>query len=358
MQNRFLARIRSSPGRLPVPISTYPGLLLTGARVSDVLSDPSAQVDAQLALHDRFDTPVLLSAMDLSAEAEAFGCAICLPDDEIPSVIGRPITSTGDINRLSVPSVGDKRTAVPLEAVRRMRRAAEDVVVLGEMIGPFSLAAQLVGITEIMCLCATDPGAVEALVLKATAFLTEYSRAFAQAGADGVVVAEPVAGLVSPAGLGRFSSAAVAVIRQAVEDGPFRIILHNCGARLVHLTKILEAGASMYHFGAPMDLASALGQIPPDIVVAGNLDPARVFCQGTAEGVRSRTFELLAATARYPNFVPSSGCDLPPRTPLANLGAFYDTVRTAGSGPLKRRRADALNKCGRVQLRRSGCPRS
>jgi uroporphyrinogen decarboxylase len=328
MQNRLLARVRTSPGRLPVPISTYPGVLLTGARISDVLSDPAAQVEAQLALHDRFDTPVLLSAMDLSAEAEAFGCTIRFPDDEIPSVIGRPVTSTGDIDRLMVPAVGDKRTAAHLEAIRRMRGAAEDAVVLGEMIGPFSLAAQLVGITEIMLLCASDAGAVDALVRKTTSFLTEYSRAFAQAGADGVIVAEPVAGLVSPAHLGRFSSASVAVIREAVEDGPFRIILHNCGARLVHLPKILEAGASMYHFGAPMDVLSALARVPSDIVLSGNLDPVRVFCGGTAEEVRRRTLELLAATTSYPNFVPSSGCDLLPRTPLENLGAFYDAVRT------------------------------
>jgi uroporphyrinogen decarboxylase len=334
MQNRFLLRVRSSPGRLPVPISTYPGLLLTGARVSDVLSDPAAQVDAQLALHDRFDTPVLLSAMDLSTEAEAFGCTIRFPDDEIPSVIGRPITSTGDIDRLTVPTVGDKRTAVHLEAIRLMRRATEDAVVLGEMIGPFSLAAQLIGITEIMFLCASDPGAVEALVLKVTSFLIEYARAFAQAGADAVIVAEPVAGLVSPADLGRFSSRAIAEMREAVEDGPFRIILHNCGARLVHLPKILEAGASMYHFGARMDLLSALARVPADVVVSGNLDPVRVFCDGTAEEVRRHTSELLASTTSYRSFVPSSGCDLPPRMPLANLEAFYDAVRNAGGGPL------------------------
>ena len=327
MENRFLSRVFSSAARIPVPISTYPGLPLTGARVVDVLSNPQAQVDTQFALHRRFDTPVLLSAMDLSAEAEAFGSEVRFSDDEIPSVAKPIVESEDDVRRLAIPTPGDKRTAVHLTSVRMMRHAEPDGIVLGGMIGPFSLTSQLVGLTQLMTLCLSNPGLVEAILEKTTAFLTEYANAFVEAGADAVIMAEPVAGLVSPADLGRFSSVNVARIREAVETGPFRIFLHNCGARLVHFPHVLKAGASLYHFGAPMDLPAALKQAPPDVVLAGNLDPAGVFCQGTVEQVTERTSALMAATAGHRNFVPSSGCDLPPGTPLANLDAFYAAVR-------------------------------
>src|SRR5512140_2476004 len=131
MENRFLDRVFSSAARIPVPISTYPGLPLTGARVVDVLSNPQAQVDAQMALHLRLGTPVLLSAMDLSAEAEAFGSEIRLSDDDIPSVVRPIIESEGDVRRLVMPAPGDKRTSVHLAAVRMMRRVRPDAVVLG-----------------------------------------------------------------------------------------------------------------------------------------------------------------------------------------------------------------------------------
>jgi uroporphyrinogen decarboxylase len=323
MDNRFLSLVRASATRIPVPISTYPGLPLTGARVVDVLSNAQAQVDTQFALHRRFDTPVLVSA-----EAEAFGSELRFSDNEVPSVAAPLLESEADARRLSVPAAGDKRTAVHLAAVRMMRRAAPEAIILGGVIGPFSLAGQLVGVTQLMTLCILDPGFVDAVLEKTTAFLTDYTRAFDDAGADAVVMAEPVAGLVSPALLGRLSSANVAKIREAVEIGPFRIFLHNCGAHLAHLPQILEAGASLYHFGAPMDLAAALGQVPPDVVLAGNLDPSTVFCQKRVDHVIERTSALLAATAGHRNFVPSSGCDLPPGTPLANLDAFYDAVRT------------------------------
>jgi len=211
-----------------------------------------------------------------------------------------------------------------------MLRAAEpDGIVVGGMIGPFSLASQLVGLTQLMTMCLSAPGMVEAIVERTSAFLAEYARAFAAAGADAVLMAEPVAGLVSPAHLGRFSSANVAKIREAAETGSFRIFLHNCSARLVHLPRILDAGASLYHFGATMDLAAALKQAPPGVILAGNLHPVEVFFQGSVGKVVERTCALLAATAGHRNFAPSSGCDLPPGTPLANLEAFYATVRAA-----------------------------
>jgi uroporphyrinogen decarboxylase len=326
MDNRFLSRLRASTVRIPVPISTYPGLSLTGARVVDVLTNPQAQVDTQFALHRRFETPALLSAMDLSAEAEAFGSEIRFSDHEIPSVARPRVETEADIRTLAVPTPGDKRTAVHLASVRMMRDAAPDAVVIGGIIGPFSLAGQLIGLSQLMTLCMLNAGLVEALLDKTTAFLTEYTKAFATAGADAVLMAEPMAGLVSPAFLGRFSSANVAKIREGAEAGSFRLFYHNCGARLAHLPQVLEAGASLYHFGAPMDLAAALKQVPPDVVLAGNLDPAGVFCGGTPETVTERTSALIAGADGHRNFVPSSGCDLPPGTPLGNLEAFYAAV--------------------------------
>ncbi|MBP1635946.1 MAG: Uroporphyrinogen-III decarboxylase [Acidobacteria bacterium] len=333
MDNRFLSRVRASAVRIPTPLSTYPGLPLTGARVLDVLSDPRVQVETQLALHERFETPLLLSPMDLSAEAEAFGSEIRFSDGEVPSVVRPLVESAGDVRQLAIPAPGDGRTAVHLEAVAMMRRAEPDAPIVGGIIGPFSLAGQLLGLTPLMMLSLSDPGLVEALLDKTTPFLARYAAAFAAAGADAVLMAEPMAGLISPALLGRFSSARVAAIREAAEAGGFRVFLHNCSARLVHLPKILEAGASFYHFGAPMDLAAALKQVPADVVVAGNLDPARVFCQGTAETVAAAARALLAAADGQRCFVPSSGCDLPPGTPLDNLEAFYRAVRDGADGP-------------------------
>jgi uroporphyrinogen decarboxylase len=322
----FNRQVLASPRRLAMPIATYPGLALTGATVRDIVTSPGAQLDAQAALHNRYGTAFLLTAMDLSAEAEAFGCAIQLSENEVPTVTGRRVTSLAEAQSLAVPEVGDKRTRVYLEAALGLRKNSGDALVLGGCIGPFSLAARLAGVSEAMELTVTEPDLVHTLVEKSTAFLTSYVQAFKRAGADGVIMAEPAAGLLSPRGLATFSSAYVKSIAGAVADGQFTLVLHNCGAKLLHLPAILETGLKTFHFGAPMDLPAALAKVPPDVVLCGNLDPAGVFCQLPAADVSAKTTALLQAGSAYRNYVISSGCDVPPNAPLANLDAFYAAI--------------------------------
>ena len=106
-------------------------------------------------------------------------------------------------------------------------------------------------------------------------------------------------------------------------------MLHNCGAKIAHLPKVLESGATLYHFGAPMDILAALQQVDGKAILAGNLDPTATFHQGTPESVYDQASALAKAVKPYANFIMSSGCDLPPGTPVRNLEAFYQAVREA-----------------------------
>ena len=312
---------------MALPIATYPGLVLTRGTVRQAVTDPEAQFEAVAALHARYRTPVVLSAMDLSAEAEAFGCALHASEDEIPSVTGRLVTSLAQAKRLPVPQPGDRRTAVYLETVRRLKALASRPLVLGGCIGPFSLAARLVGVSEALELTLTEPDLMAAVLEKSAALLSAYARAFKEAGADGLIMAEPAAGLLSPRGVSTHSSPYIKRIAAAVGGGEFALVLHNCAARVLHLPAILETGLSSFHFGAPMDLPAALGKVGPEVVLCGNLNPTGVFCQLGPDEVRQQTLDLLSKTASHKNYVISSGCDVPAAAPLANLDAFYSAVR-------------------------------
>ncbi len=324
--------VLESQHRLALPIATYPGLALSGGRVSDIVTNPEAQLAAQVALQARHSTPFLLSAMDLSAEAEAFGCMVMMSDAEVPTVTGRLITTREEAEQLAVPRPGDRRTAVYLEAVRRLSQLPGEKFVFGGCIGPFSLAARLVGVSEAMELTMTEPELMHLVLEKSTAFLASYIAAFRAAGARGVIMAEPAAGLLSPRGLAAFSSEYIRRIARRLDDNRFTLLLHNCAAKLLHLAAIRETGLKTFHFGAPMDLVGALGKVPGDVVLCGNLDPTAVFTQLPPAEVAARAAQLLAATAGRRNFVVSSGCDVPPGAPLASLDAFYQAVNSANSG--------------------------
>jgi uroporphyrinogen decarboxylase len=327
----FNQLVLQSPRRLALPIAVYPGLALTGAKVSDIVTNPRAQLDVQVALQQRYHSPFVLSAMDLSAEAEAFGCSLMRSDSEVPTVTGRLVTSLEQAKKLPVPQPGDRRTGVYLEAVRLLRQMAGQPFVFAGCIGPFSLAARLVGVSEAMELTLAEPDLMHALLEKCTVFLTNYIKAFRTAGAQGLIMAEPAAGLLSPRGLSAYSSAYIRRIAAGVTHENFSILLHNCGAKLLHLSAIQETGLKAFHFGRPMDIVGALGKVSADVVLCGNLDPAGVFVPLPPAEITAKVKQLLAATAAHRNFVLSSGCDLPPQTPLASLDAFYDALTQANA---------------------------
>jgi uroporphyrinogen decarboxylase len=326
MNTDFSRFILDFPGRLAMPIGVYAGLEVTRSSVRACVSNAAVQSQAVLALHERFQTPVMLTAMDLSAEAEAFGCAIRMPEDDIPTVIGRRVSGPDEVAALPEPQPGDARTAVHLESCRRLVSQSGGAPVLGGLIGPFSLAGRIFGVSEALEATLADPDTILALLEKVTRFLCGYAAAFRAAGASGVIMAEPAAGLLSPRGLGRFSAPFVRQIVEAVQDEHFTLVLHNCGAKLVHLPQVLQSGAEVYHFGAPMDILAALAQVDGRAILGGNLDPSAIFHAGTPASVEAAAAALLDGVGECRNFFLSSGCDLPPGTPVANLDAFYQAA--------------------------------
>jgi len=117
----------------------------------------------------------------------------------------------------------------------------------------------------------------------------------------------------------------------AVQDDSFTVILHNCGNTGQCTDAMVASGAGALHFGNAIDMTEVLKQCPNDVVVMGNLNPVGVFKQGSVESVKEQTLQLLQKTAGYKNFVISSGCDLPPFVPEANIQAFLDTVAAFNS---------------------------
>lgn len=81
---------------LVMPLLCYPGAALAGVQVRDLVTSPEAQVAAILALHERYRTEVLLTAMDLSVEAEAWGCPVELAEHGIPTVTSPAPHAGGD----------------------------------------------------------------------------------------------------------------------------------------------------------------------------------------------------------------------------------------------------------------------
>ena len=321
----WIASLKGTGAKQPIPILSFPCVSLLGVTVRELISSSELQAKGMKAVAEKTASAASVSFMDLSLEAECFGAKIDVSDEEVPTVKGRIVNDMDEAEALAVPAVGSGRTQIYLDAIKKASTEITDRPVLAGMIGPFSLAARLLDVTEIMMDCYDDPDMVHLVLEKVTEFLCEYAKAYKAAGANGIVMAEPVAGLLSPTLEEEFGSPYIKKIVDAVQTDDFAVIYHNCGDNVPKmLDSILTTGCAAYHFGNSVDLEKdVIPKIPSDTVVMGNVDPAGTLRLGTPKKVRAETLALLERCSKYPNFVLSTGCDVPPMTPWENINAFF-----------------------------------
>lgn len=324
--NSFIQQLLNSDKRIAIPIMTHPGIEAIGKNVVDAVTDGEVHYQAIKNVTETYDTTACTVIMDLTVEAEAFGCAISMPEHEVPSVTGRLVCDEESVNRLQVPSLSAGRMPEYLKANCLAVENIKDKAVLSGCIGPFSLAGRLYDMSEIMVGIYIEPDVIKTLLDKCTEYITLYCKELKAIGATGVIMAEPAAGLLSNEDCLEYSTVYVKQIVEAVQDDNFTVVLHNCGNKGHCTQAMIDSGAAALHFGNAVNMVETLEQCPSNLVVMGNIDPVGILKQATPEEVYRITADLLAKTAQYRNFVISSGCDMPPFVPDVNIKAFYRAI--------------------------------
>jgi uroporphyrinogen decarboxylase len=324
----WLDQLREAPRKKALPILSFPSVSLMGITVRELIESAELQAKGMKAIAEQVDAAAAVSMMDLSVEAEAFGAPIRISDDEVPTVTGAIIHSQAEAENLTVPPVGVGRTGRYIEAVRQACGLITDRPVFAGVIGPFSLAGRLMDVTEILVNCYEDPDFVHAAMQKAVPFLIDYINAYRSTGVMGVLMAEPLTGMLSPDLAEEFSEPYVRQIAQAVQDDDFLVVYHNCGDNAARMTdSILRTGCAAYHFGNAVSMRDVLSKVPAGTVVMGNVDPAGQFRNGTPESVRQETLRIMEECCpENPGFIISSGCDIPPASSWENIRAFFQAV--------------------------------
>ena len=325
---QWLNQLAVNPRKKPLPILSFPGIqAMESVTVKDLVQSDELQAECIYQVATRVDAAAAVGFMDLSVEAEAFGAQTILFDEDVPAVTGALITSYEEAEALPIPKVTGNRCQLFTNSISLAKKKITDKPIFAGIIGPFSLAGRLVDVSEAMINCCEEPEMMHLLLEKASDFLIDYALAFKAAGANGVMMAEPLAGLLSPTYEKEFSTPYVRKIAQAVQDDDFLVIYHNCGNYTSLMTESLASnGCCAYHFGNAVNMEEMLQKMPADKPVMGNLDPADQFREGTPESVRMETAALMETCSKFPNFIPSSGCDIPPMSPWENICAFFNAV--------------------------------
>jgi uroporphyrinogen decarboxylase len=324
--NNWVSQQISNKKRIAIPIMTHPGIEMIGKKVKDTVQNGEVHALAIKRLNEVYPVAAKTVIMDLTLEAEAFGCQIEFQENDMPHILGRLVSNAKEIENLKVPELCAGRVPQYLKANRLTVESTKDKPVFAGVIGPFSLAGRLFDMSEIMVACYMEPEAITCLLEKCTEFILKYCKELKNIGCSGVVIAEPAAGLLSNEDCQYFSSEYVKKIVDAVQDDTFLVILHNCGNQGHCTEAMLNSGANAYHFGNAIDMVETLKYCPTDKLILGNIDPVGVMKMRSAREVKAFTSDLLNRTSGFDNFVLSTGCDLPPHVPSENISAFFEAL--------------------------------
>lgn len=311
------------------PLMTYPGLHLIGKNIFDMVSSGEIQFRCIEALARRYPQMAAIPmSMDLSLEAEAFGARVVFPAHNVPTIAERVLHDVDEIQNLEIPEPATARIEAFSHAARLCVAANFNKPVFTGCIGPYSLAGRLMDITEIMTSILMYPDKIHLLLEKTSRFLLSYLEMLKATGVNGVVMAEPAAGLLGAEECEEFSSAYIRQIVAQVQDEHFMVMLHNCGHTEALIESMVGTGANAFHFGNAVHLSVILPQIPGDRLVFGNIDPAGIIRTGTVKQVEEAVEHLNDLSREFRNFVLSSGCDIPPETPVENIDALFAAAET------------------------------
>lgn len=318
--------------RLVVPLLGFPGVQLTGTSIKLAQQNYQVHFKTLKALVATFSPDMIFPLMDLSVEANALGRLTHFPVSDSASV-PRDRFHFEELDKLrDIDLSSDGRVHVYVETVKLMRIGLPGSVLRGAyVIGPYTLTSLIVGAEEAAVMAVEGAADLHRLSEFAAAKIQEYAKLLIAAGAEVVCVLEPSAVMLGPRQFEEFSGAYVAGIRRVCAVNGSRTIYHICGNSMHLIEKIAASGVdgiSLDSSEVGVDLIAAVRRIPGHVVVLGNVNPVKTMLLGGPENVRRDVRTLLSEMRPFPNFILSTGCDLPQQTPLENIHAFMEEGRS------------------------------
>jgi uroporphyrinogen decarboxylase len=302
---------------------------LAGVSLGDYVRDGQTLAGCQLNAWRHYGYDAVFSVMDVNVETEALGSCLRYSQNRYP-VVERYAFPKADFDALCLPDPRRSgRMPEMLKALGIMRRElGDEVLVVGCVLGPFTLAAQLLGLEATLYLAIDEPPRLERLLDFAAEVVIRFGQAQLQAGAHLPLVFDPAASpaVVPPSFFREFELPCLRRVFQALaEAGAVANWLHIAGPARPILPYYPEAGVHIANFDYPVSAAEARDGLS-DTCLDGNLKSLMFVEEGPAD-VAEEAMSLLRVFRDRGGFILSSGCEIPPESTQENVAALVNAVR-------------------------------
>jgi uroporphyrinogen decarboxylase len=315
--------------RLVAPLLGLPGVRLSETNIKLAQQNASEHFKVVKEIVDTFSPDIALPLMDLSIEANALARYTIVPVNDT-AVVPKTDFHFDDIARLRKIDLSyDARINSYVDTLKLMKIGLPEHVVRGAYaIGPYSLAAMLMGAEDAAMATILKPEQLHELCGLAIEVIQEYVGMLIRAKADPIIILEPTGVMLGPEAFEEFSGRYVRHLVESYRE--VSIIYHICGSSM-HLIRQLAdsgvAGISLDSSDRGIDMAAVARQAPAELLLIGNISTTTTLYSGTPAEVKGEVRALLERMTPYPNFILSTACDIPQEAPLENIHAFMETAR-------------------------------
>jgi [methyl-Co(III) methanol-specific corrinoid protein]:coenzyme M methyltransferase len=307
------------------------GLEKYGWKFPEIHTDARKMASMAASSFELFGYECAVVPFDLAVEAEALGSkANYYPhatDILYPTISEHPAEKVEDLH-LEIPADLSKAGRIPVvcEALRLLKKEVGEQIVIGShVLGPYTLAGQLLDLSHLAKAAFKKADLVSALLDKLAGVLIDIIQIYRAAGADYVAVREMGAGpdILSPR---IFQSLIMPPLKKIFLRTASPRVLHICGDTNDIIEQMAACGADALSVEKKNRVAETRRKLGPDALIFGDIDGYGILTQGTPAQVEQAVKEAIDAgvSAIWP------GCDIWPTAPKENMQAMMTAARKYG----------------------------
>ncbi len=310
---------------------TVHGLEKYGLKFSEIHTDARKMADMAASTYELFGYECAVVPFDLGVEAEALGSKLNYYDHATdilyPTVTEHPAEKVEDLS-LHIPPDLSRAGRIPVvtEAIRLLKKGIGEQVVIGShVLGPYTLAGQLLDLSHLAKAAFKKADLVGKLLDTLAGVLIDIVKIYREAGADYITVREMGAGpdILSPR---IFQSLIMPPLKKIFQSIPSPNVLHICGETNDIVELMAQCGADALSIEKKNRVAETRKKLKPETLIFGEVDGYGILSQGTPEQVEQAVKEAVDAgvNAIWP------GCDIWPTAPKKNMEMLMAAARKYG----------------------------
>ncbi len=307
---------------------TTEGLKSLNQKFAATHLDAKMMAAAAASTYKLFGFECAVAPFDLCIEAEAMGCEINVyahSEDLLYPTIKKKLIHNEAEMEIAIPSDITTRGRVPLmtQAISLLKKDIGAEAVVGSyVLGPFTLAGQVMELNDLLKLSFKKPDKIGKLLDQLTDVIIQVAGQYEKAGVDFITVREmgATSDVLSPR---VFKSLILPYLQKIFAKIQVPSVIHICGKTNDIVPAMADSGAKAISVDQKNDVAETRRKLGPRALVFGNYDPYNVLVAGTPDLVRQTIRKCMddGVSAVWP------GCDIWPTVPAENFKTMMDEVR-------------------------------